>query len=355
MRPYYYALLEVDPGASQEEIRRAYRRLAKKVHPDVNKAPDAHEQFLQLQKAWQTLSDPVKRSSYDYLVQRYPHYSGPVPGYERRTQARPQPSYTAEKTPNQPPYKRRRATSYTPPNRATAEEEAKPYTKEWILIGMMFILLVSLPFSIRWIGYLLLPAFQEETLARVLAVDHEIDVGIDLPEEYFLTTVSKGIYFNPLTGWTWKNGMPLAVGDKFVANYLPWFPRVFRVNPNQPDEKTLTRYCFMIWEHSKEMIFRFDTASGEAMEGLFLFAFCDSTYTRFGVDGLASLLFSDVPPEVSPYNNYSTFQMLQKKPGFNEMVVNVNRFVNLVQQEVNADKNQQQDPNGVPLEKREAP
>ncbi|MEM9190494.1 MAG: DnaJ C-terminal domain-containing protein [Myxococcota bacterium] len=61
----FYAILEVDRSASPEEIQKAYRRLAKKYHPDVSKAPDAEERFKAVANAYEVLKDPEKRALYD--------------------------------------------------------------------------------------------------------------------------------------------------------------------------------------------------------------------------------------------------------------------------------------------------
>ncbi len=54
----HYTILRVRLDADKEEIRDAYRRLSKKLHPDVNQAPDAKEKFQALQAAYAVLSDP---------------------------------------------------------------------------------------------------------------------------------------------------------------------------------------------------------------------------------------------------------------------------------------------------------
>ena len=63
----YYAVLGVSRDASQEDIKRAYRRLARKYHPDVSKADDAEERFKELQEAYAVLKDTEKRTAYDQL------------------------------------------------------------------------------------------------------------------------------------------------------------------------------------------------------------------------------------------------------------------------------------------------
>jgi curved DNA-binding protein len=63
----YYAVMGVDRDATQDEIKRAYRKLARKYHPDVSKEPDAEARFKELGEAYEVLKDPEKRAAYDGL------------------------------------------------------------------------------------------------------------------------------------------------------------------------------------------------------------------------------------------------------------------------------------------------
>jgi len=63
----YYAVLEVSRGATADEIKKAYRKLARKYHPDVNKASGAEAKFKEINESYEVLSDPEKRKRYDAL------------------------------------------------------------------------------------------------------------------------------------------------------------------------------------------------------------------------------------------------------------------------------------------------
>ena len=62
----YYQILGIEKDSSEEDIKLAYRKLAKKYHPDLNKKdPKAKEKFIKLKEAYEILKDPIKRKIYD--------------------------------------------------------------------------------------------------------------------------------------------------------------------------------------------------------------------------------------------------------------------------------------------------
>jgi len=63
----YYKIMGVEKDASQDEIKRAYRKLARKYHPDVSKEANAEIRFKEIGEAYEVLKDPEKRTAYDQL------------------------------------------------------------------------------------------------------------------------------------------------------------------------------------------------------------------------------------------------------------------------------------------------
>ena len=61
----YYEILGVERNASQEDLKSAFRRLARQYHPDVNKSADAEERFKEINEAYAVLSDEDRRAAYD--------------------------------------------------------------------------------------------------------------------------------------------------------------------------------------------------------------------------------------------------------------------------------------------------
>lgn len=90
--PTLYAVLGCKPKATPEEVKKAYRLSARTWHPDVNKDPSAHEQFIKIQQAYETLSDGQKRKRYDAGL-----------FYERDYQKRESRKNTVQKWGWQPP------------------------------------------------------------------------------------------------------------------------------------------------------------------------------------------------------------------------------------------------------------
>ena len=80
----YYKILGVSRDAKPDDIRKAYRKLAKQYHPDVNKEPGAEEKYKEINEAYEVLKDPEKRQKYDTLGMNWQQGQDftPPPGWQ---------------------------------------------------------------------------------------------------------------------------------------------------------------------------------------------------------------------------------------------------------------------------------
>jgi len=83
----YYRLLGVSRSADAKEIQRAYRKLARKYHPDVNKDAGAEDRFKQISEAYHVLADPDSRAQYDRFGPEFRQYAGAEREYASQTRA----------------------------------------------------------------------------------------------------------------------------------------------------------------------------------------------------------------------------------------------------------------------------
>jgi DnaJ-class molecular chaperone len=92
--PDYYRRLGVSPDASREEIHSAYRRLARRYHPDLNQGRDAGARFNELSDAYAVLRDPARRARYDRSVA--PTTAARVPSFTAGRSRRDAPRFLGD-------------------------------------------------------------------------------------------------------------------------------------------------------------------------------------------------------------------------------------------------------------------
>jgi curved DNA-binding protein len=85
----YYKILGVERNANADEIKKSYRRLARKYHPDVSSEKNAEEKFKQVKEAYEVLKDPEKRKAYDQMGANWKQGQGfsPPPGWEYQSRS----------------------------------------------------------------------------------------------------------------------------------------------------------------------------------------------------------------------------------------------------------------------------
>ncbi|MEM7367660.1 MAG: J domain-containing protein [Bacteroidota bacterium] len=142
----YYQVLGLSQQASEQEIKHSFRQLAMKLHPDSNSDPNAHDLFLQLNEAYQTLSDPQLRKQYDLQLQRFKN--GDPFAFQKRKVYQPGPKRPTDPADISEEERRRRyREAKIKQEKAIFAEfvQYRPYVKilSWISLGLMLVFLLD--------------------------------------------------------------------------------------------------------------------------------------------------------------------------------------------------------------------
>lgn len=172
MQQNYYQILGVNQEVGSRELRKKYRVLAVKFHPDSSEVPNAHQYFIEINEAYQTLSDPIKRRKYDLKLD-----------YQKKT------SFTYDANVAQPYYKN----TYRPPAKAAQEDKEREFDKyvpyvrlSAILTGLFSLILLFDFFFISPIN-----VRQVEQLTFIEGPMGEIGSRIQSGGESFLLDIEK--------------------------------------------------------------------------------------------------------------------------------------------------------------------
>lgn len=121
----YYHILGLSPQATPPDIKLAYRRLAKAYHPDSSPHTDAHQRFLDINEAYQTLSDPLTRHNYDHDYARFQAGTLPPEPVRRRPAYHPPPPPGTPPVPDEAELRRQYQAAKAAADRARRAEFAR--------------------------------------------------------------------------------------------------------------------------------------------------------------------------------------------------------------------------------------
>lgn len=314
MRPYYYRILEIDTDASQQEIRKAYRQLAKKYHPDVNKDPDAEEHFIKIQKAWQILGDPDSRTRYDFYAKRYPHYRGSEDYLKRK----PSTSYQNKKTQAYTGFGGR--VYYKTTDKKNLKKEEKLRRRDIIGGVAVIILILLIPIAGKYWNSIMLHFKGVDGTAEVINADFSLIYSFNTNGSKKISKIYPEL-FAVGDKMVVPFGMPVQTGDMFRVRFIPSKPENHRIMLDEPSNETLDRYCTMLyinWIEEKNI----DSLANGSMQGIFMYLLCDSVYEHFGMKGVANLYFSHTKKETNKYNNYQTFKKMSDSNLWERIIIN---------------------------------
>lgn len=231
----YYEILGIPSNASPQEISRAYRKLAKVLHPDVCNSPDADELFKAVNEAYQVLSNPERKARYDEGLEDHPSHQGTY--YRRAHQYRdPRTWYYSAQYQDRTRHEQKKA---TPP----VKKPTLPRIYQIVLFYLtliMGVLIIAELFLIPWIDSVntdeAMEAFKD---GNGWMNEHEYQKAID----YYIIATGKLPTFTE--AWRAKGMAEMSKADqltalqnpnalKYYSDAIRSFGQVIRKEPNNP-------------------------------------------------------------------------------------------------------------------------
>ncbi len=286
----YYKILGLSEGATEAQIKKAYRKLALKYHPDHNKSTGAKQHFFKLTEAYNYLLDqPKKQSAYSSIAEE-----------ERRKRAH-------EKA------KRAMWQRYTAFKEQQARAQSRSYSQGLAILIALVFLGTAVYFGKDYYNDWLVNQSPNETLGyisnskvRVYTIKYTVN-----NREYVKHLSGKRSRYFLLT----PNGMPALIGAEFTVKYNTENPNRCTIVYDEITPKTLRLYVQITKEEAAKSV-RLKPHQLE-VECLIL-----QVFENFGIDGLANLFFWQESFFENMSNNKETFETMQETKEYKNILKN---------------------------------
>jgi hypothetical protein len=272
----YYSILGIPPGASKEEIKKAYRKKAMQYHPDRNRDRNAREKFLEILEA------------YEFLI-------GGGATTRKKAPAEGQNAEQSFEDIMRDLAKKRAKEKYRERvrefRRRQAEEQNKEFIKAIYVLVSIIVLAGSVYLGNKLYNYLMVLSDPVERMASVYSISpRHVHIRYTHNDTLYLQSLYVSKTRDEMKGTT---GMPLFKGDKFVVRFNASNPNHFMLFFNRVSPKTLQRYLGLatfrlieIYEREWSML-NFDEKKYLAS------CVAGEIYRKFGLEGLSQVYYFD--------------------------------------------------------------
>ena len=290
----YYDILGLPHRASKQAIKAAYRKLAFKYHPDVNKDADAQKKFLEISEAYELLTSPNIG-----VVRKYTEDKAKAEEEIRKARERAKENM------------RKRHDEF---KEQEEKEQSRQYTVGiYIFVSIVLLMIVSYTGYYSWFNHQVY-SNSDTTLGQVTFVDYR---------SYLIRVVINGNSyemqkngdrsFKDLNG---ENGMPMEIGQEFLVVYNKEDPKYFDVL-----FEPISRQSFKIYEQiTVPKIVEWLTEEGLQNDDYRALCMFRHIYDTFGIEGCAAMYFYNEPLIENTENNAWTFESFRNQEAFKECI-----------------------------------
>lgn len=276
----YYRTLGLDPGASKDQIKKAYRKLAMIYHPDRNHDPGAKEHFIRLTEAYEILMHPPKQrraradrtGSDPFEEQRRKEWE------EARRKAREEAKSAA----------RQRYKEFL---RKRELEQAREYRKGIYILLVGFVIFGGYYFGNRFLDNILIERHKATTIGRVTLVDHHSVYiqyeyqGADFEDRHWVSKGATELYSGA--------GIPLFKGDEFQIELDSTDPSRHRINYHRVSLSTLSRAFKVVYPRAFMALNEKLIAVPEESRERVVRCIMDESLKEFGLEAWGDMYFSN--------------------------------------------------------------
>ncbi len=290
----YYDILGLPNNAGKQAIKAAYRKLALKYHPDVNKAPNAEEKFLEISEAYEILISPNIIS-----VKKFEKAKKKQQEEIRKARERAKANM------------RKRHDEF---KEQEEKEQSRQYTIGiYIFVSIILLMIVSYTSYYSWFN---LQAYtnSDTAIGQVTFVDYRSYViRILVNGESYEMTKNGNRSFKDLNG---DNGMPMEIGEEFLVVYNKEDPDYFDVL-----FEPISRQTLRIYEQiTVPVIVEWLTQEGLKNDDYHALCTFRHLYNTFGAEGLAAMYFYNEPLIENPEHNSWTFESFSNQQLFKDCI-----------------------------------
>ena len=293
----YYQILELQPGASKEQVKRAYRRLALKYHPDINKDAGAKERFLLISEAYNYLSNPPKVSS---------NASAASATAEQKSWAEAERVRRAKAAATKAARER-----YAEFKRRKDIAQSRAYSQAITSLVAILLFGAATFFGYKYFNRWYVNQLPNETICTVIHfTGRHFWVAYDVDGEEHIKKISGfRSHFNLLS----PNGMPIFKDEQFVLVHRKDNPKRCYVDFDRITPQTMDVYLDLVAPHVWEQ-FKLKEQDTR-IECISLL-----TFNNYGIDGLADLFFWEESFLENMSNNSITCGNMVERPDFQEIL-----------------------------------
>ena len=295
----YYEILGLKPGATKEQVRKAYRRMAMQYHPDVNPSPDARRKFTEVLEAYEYLTG-IRNARGRHFSQRETQDFYDL--MRKRAEERAKARY------------RERVRQF---RKKREEQQNREYQKAILLLMGIALLAVAV-----WQGY---GFYSNLVINRDPVVAEAEVVGLARNRMIYSFPVADSLYKDrqyvsnyQITMLT-ETGLPLRSGDKFRITYSQDNPSFHKIDFSRVSPATMQRYLELVSKRLQYIYLDEWQHLDKSEQNIRSLCMSMLVFEKFGYDGLSRILFFDVNFLDNLSHNNLTWYFMRKSDEYQEI------------------------------------